>query len=264
MNPLKSMKRLVVNTPIEPVARKIHAVVTEVFLRANCYPQVQDHLRAKSGLEIGGPSHIFETKLPVYRHIQSLDNCVFAQETHWEGARGPGATFHFDQGKRTGANFITEGATLEGIADAAYDFVLSSHNLEHTANPIKALYNWKRVLKPHGFLLLVLPDKHRTFDYRRPVTSLEHMRDDYAQDMGEDDLTHVEEFVTLWDYKKFPIANSIAEHRERYRNNYQQRLLHHHVFDLKSATNLVKFAGWQVLATERLRPNHLILFSQKP
>jgi SAM-dependent methyltransferase len=264
MNPLKSMKRLVVNTPIEPIARKIHAVVTEVFLRANCYPLVRKNLSAKSGLEIGGPSHVFETKLPVYRHIQSLDNCVFAQETHWEGARGPGATFHFDQGKRTGTNFITEGFTLEGIADAAYDFVLSSHNLEHIANPIKALYNWKRVLKPHGFLLLVLPDKHRTFDCRRPVTSLEHMRDDYMQDMGEDDMTHVEEFVTLWDYKKFPIANSIAEHRERYRNNYQQRLLHHHVFDLKSATNLVKFAGWQVLATERLRPNHLILFSQKP
>ena len=57
--------------------------------------------------------------------------------------------------------------------------------------------------------------------------------------MGEDDITHVEEFVALWDYKKFPIANSIAEHRQRYRNNFQQRLLHHHVFDLKSATDLV-------------------------
>ena len=90
------------------------------------------------------------------------------------------------------------------------------------------------------------------------------MRNDYAQDMGEDDLTHVEEFVTLWDYKKFPIANSIAEHRERYRNNYRQRLLHHHVFDFKSATNLVRFAGWEVLVSERLRPNHLIVFSQKP
>ena len=109
----------------------------------------------------------------------------------------------------------------------------------------------------------MLPDKHRTFDYRRPVTSLDHMRDDYAQDMGEDDMTHVEEFVTLWDYKKFPIANSIAEHRERYRNNFQQRLLHHHVFDLKSAT-IWSGSGWQVLAAERSRPNHLILFLQLP
>jgi SAM-dependent methyltransferase len=264
MNPLKSMKGLVRNTPLDPVARKIHAFVAEVLLRANCYPLVRDHLSAKSGLEIGGPSHVFETNLPIYRHIQSLDNCVFAEVTHWEGPRASGATFHFDQGKRTGNNFIIEGSTLEGIADATYDFVLSSHNLEHIANPLKALLNWQRVLKPRGFLLLVLPDKHRTFDYRRPVTTLDHMRDDYARDMGEDDMTHVEEFVTLWDYKKFPIASSIAEHRERYRNNYQQRLLHHHVFDLKSAVDLAKACGWKVLAAERSRPNHLIVFLQKP
>jgi predicted SAM-dependent methyltransferase len=264
MNPLKSMKGLITDTPLEPVARKIYAFAKGVLRSAKCYPLVRKHLRDKSGLEVGGPSDVFETNLPIYRHIQSLDNCVFAEVTHWEGARAPGATFHFDQGRRTGNNFIAEGSTLECFTDASYDFVLSSHNLEHMANPIKALHNWKRVLKPSGFLLLVLPDKHRTFDYRRPVTTLGHMRDDYARDMGEDDMTHVEEFVTLWDYKKFPIASSIAEHRERYQNNYQQRLLHHHVFDLKSATDFVKDCNWQVLAAERARPNHLVLFLQKP
>ena len=136
----------------------------ERLFRANCYPLVRDHLSAKCRVEIGGPSHVLDSNLPIYRHVQSLDNCVFAEETHWEGQRASGATFHFDQGKRTGNNFITEGSTLEGIGDATYDFVLSSHNLEHIANPLKALQNWKRVLKPRGFLLLVLPDKHRTFD----------------------------------------------------------------------------------------------------
>lgn len=264
MNPLRSIKGLVLHTPLEPVARKVYAFAKGVVRRAKFYPLVRKHLSGKSGLEVGGPSDVFETNLPIYRDIQSLDNCVFAEVTHWEGARASGATFHFDQGKRTGNNFITEGSALEGIADATYDFVLSSHNLEHMANPIKALNNWKRVLKPRGFLLLVLPDKHRTFDYRRPVTTLEHMREDFARDMGEDDMTHVEEFVTFWDYKKYPIATSIAEHRERYRNNYQQRLLHHHVFDLTSAIHLVADCGWQVLAAERSRPNHLILFLQKP
>ena len=264
MNPLKTMKSLVSDTPAEPFARKIYAAAKGVLYRAKCYPLVRKHLSDKSGLEIGGPSPVFEINVPIYRCIQSLDNCVFAQVTHWEGERSSGATFRFDQDKRSGNNFITEGSTLEGIPDAGYDFVLSSHNLEHMANPIKALNNWKCVLKPRGFLLLVLPDKHRTFDYRRPVTTLEHMRDDYAHDMGEDDMTHVEEFVTLWDYKKYPIANSIAEHRERYRNNYHQRLLHHHVFDLKSATDFVKDCGWQILAAERSKPNHLILFLQKP
>jgi SAM-dependent methyltransferase len=264
MDLLKSLKGMVISTPLEPAARKIHAFVVGHLFRANCYPLVRDRLGGKCGVEIGGPSHLFDSNLPIYRHIQSLDNCVFSEVTHWEGLRASGATFHFDQGKRTGHNFITEGSTLEGIGDAKYDFVLSSHNLEHIANPIKALQNWKRVLKPRGLLLLVLPDKHRTFDYRRPLTTLDHLDEDYARDMGEDDMTHVEEFVTLWDYKKFPIANSIAEHRERYRNNCEQRLVHHHVFELKSAIGLVNHSGWQVLAAERLRPHHLILFLQKP
>ncbi|MCU1332887.1 MAG: class SAM-dependent methyltransferase [Candidatus Angelobacter sp.] len=264
MGLLKSVKTAVANTPLEPFARRLHSFVRNKVFRAYCYPLVRDHLRAKCGVEIGGPSHVFDTNLPVYRHIHSLDNCVFAEVTHWEGPRASGATFHFDQGKRTGNNFITEGSTLEGIGDFTYDFVLSSHNLEHIANPVKALQNWKRVLKPRGFLLLVLPDKHRTFDYRRPVTTLDHLYEDYARDTGEDDMTHVEEFVTLWDYKKFPIANSIAEHRERYRSNHQQRLVHHHVFELKSAIDLVTHSGWHVLAAEKLRPNHLILFLQKP
>jgi SAM-dependent methyltransferase len=260
---LKSAKGFVINTPLEPVARKIHAAVKGFLFKAKCYPMVRARLTGKCGVEIGGPSYVFDTNLPIYRHIQSLDNCVFAVETHWEGQRASGATFKFDRGKRTGNNFITEGSTLEGISDATYDFVLSSHNLEHIANPIKALQNWKRVLKPQGFLLVSLPDKHRTFDYLRPVTTLDHLREDYARDMGEQDMTHVEELVTLWDYKKFPIANSIAEHWDRYRDNYHQRLVHHHVFDLQSAVRLIDFAGFELLSKERCRPNHLILFAQK-
>jgi SAM-dependent methyltransferase len=258
-----SLKKMVVRTPVEPLARKVHATLRSLFFTAKCYPQAKQRLAGKCGIEIGGPSFVFTTNLPIYRHIQALDNCVFAEVTHWEGARGPGTTFQFDSGKRTGNNIIAEGATLQGIADEKYDFVLSSHNLEHIANPIKALHNWKRVLKPQGFLVLVLPDKHRTFDYLRPVTPLDHMKEDFARDMGEDDMTHVEELVTLWDYKKFPIAKSVAEHRERYRDNYHQRLVHHHVFDLPSAVALVNDCGFDVLSSERVRPNHLILFARK-
>ena len=259
-----SLKSLVVSTPVEPIARRVHAAVRSLLFTAKCYPLVRERLAGRSGLEVGGPSFVFTTNLPIYPHIQALDNCVFAEVTHWEGERASGATFQFDSGKRTGNNIIAEGATLQGISDERYDFVLSSHNLEHIANPIKAMQNWMRVLKPRGHLVLVLPDKHRTFDYLRPVTPLDHMKEDYARDMDEDDMTHVEELVTLWDYKKFPIAPSVDEHRERYRDNYRQRLVHHHVFDLSSAAAFVSACGFELLAQERGRPNHLILFAQKP
>lgn len=48
---------------------------------------------------------------------------------------------------------------LGGVADASFDFVYSSHVLEHVASPERALANWWRVLCPGGFLILYLPER---------------------------------------------------------------------------------------------------------
>lgn len=48
---------------------------------------------------------------------------------------------------------------LHTLPDAAFDFVYSSHVLEHLEQPEVALANWWRVLKPGGYLLLYIPDR---------------------------------------------------------------------------------------------------------
>lgn len=47
---------------------------------------------------------------------------------------------------------------LNGVKDATYDWVYSSHCLEHMVNVVEALGNWLRVLKPGGYLQVVVPD----------------------------------------------------------------------------------------------------------
>ncbi len=47
---------------------------------------------------------------------------------------------------------------LEIIQDSQFDFVYSSHTLEHMVSPRIALKNWWRVIKPGGYLILYLPD----------------------------------------------------------------------------------------------------------
>ena len=47
---------------------------------------------------------------------------------------------------------------LAGVPEANLDFVYSSHCLEHLLSVITALENWLRVLKPKGFLYVVVPD----------------------------------------------------------------------------------------------------------
>lgn len=48
---------------------------------------------------------------------------------------------------------------MNGIPAATFDFVYSSHCLEHVYFPVTALRNWWRILKPGGFLLLNIPHR---------------------------------------------------------------------------------------------------------
>jgi len=52
-----------------------------------------------------------------------------------------------------------DGMLLEGIEDESVDFVHSSHCLEHLGDPMEALVNWIRVLKPGGHIIFTVPDE---------------------------------------------------------------------------------------------------------
>ena len=56
---------------------------------------------------------------------------------------------------------LTEGDAefLEDVPDLTYNFVYSSHCLEHTNNPRNSIQSWLRVLKPGGHLIVVVPDE---------------------------------------------------------------------------------------------------------
>jgi SAM-dependent methyltransferase len=48
---------------------------------------------------------------------------------------------------------------LADVADGAYDFVHSSHCLEHLRDPREGIGNWFRVVKPEGYLIITVPDE---------------------------------------------------------------------------------------------------------
>jgi len=48
---------------------------------------------------------------------------------------------------------------LNGVEDGEYDFVHSSHCLEHIVDPQEALVNWFRVVRPGGHLIITVPDE---------------------------------------------------------------------------------------------------------
>jgi SAM-dependent methyltransferase len=48
---------------------------------------------------------------------------------------------------------------LANVADGTFDFLYSSHCLEHLRDPAAALRNWIRVVKPEGYLVVAVPDE---------------------------------------------------------------------------------------------------------
>lgn len=47
---------------------------------------------------------------------------------------------------------------MAGVPDASFDFVYSSHCLEHMVDVPATIHHWLRILKPGGYLYVVVPD----------------------------------------------------------------------------------------------------------
>jgi SAM-dependent methyltransferase len=211
--------------------------------------RIRESIEGKSGIEIGGPSYAFTTGgiVPIYRYISHLDHINFSGDTVW--------------GKHSEI-IIREGTDLHGLPDCAFDFVLSSHNLEHIANPVKALLEWKRVMKSGGSLILILPNYRFTFDHRRAPTTVAHMRDDYEKGVDETDLTHLPEILQLHDLSLDPQSGTAEQFRERSLKNFENRCLHHHVFNEHNSRELLEHAGFRVLLLDLVRPNNIVLLAR--
>jgi SAM-dependent methyltransferase len=218
------------------------------------------YICGKSGLEIGGPSEIFRKKsvLPVYDEIGSLDNCDFSKSNVWAKHS---ETFVFSPKKSPGQTLFCEGSALVDVGKSTYDVLLSAHNLEHFANPIKALKEWQRVLRPDGALILVLPNYRETFDHLREPTRVDHMFNDFEHGTGEDDLTHLPEILEKHDLRRDIEAGSQHDFQKRSLENFSNRCLHHHVFDENNSRELLSRVGFNVLRVDLALPFHICILA---
>ena len=234
-----------------------------MLVRKRCfgYEAMKSYLKGKSGLEFGGPSSIFTTDhlIPIYDIVHSIDNGNFAEETIWESRNN-----YLRFGPHFGKQLFAEACNVSEAADGSYDFVIASHVLEHVANPLRALQEWKRILRPSGTILVVLPHKTNTFDHRRPFTTFYHIRRDFESNVTEADLTHLEEILELHDIDWDPPAGTRGQFRERCLQNLSKRAMHHHVFSPELIVEMFGFLEMRVLNVAVERPYHIVVHAMKP
>ncbi len=69
------------------------------------------------------------------------------------------------------------GDHLPFFSDDEFDFIIHSNVFEHFANPLKAIQEWHRVIRPRGVLYLIVPDRRLWVpDRGKPATSSEAVR----------------------------------------------------------------------------------------
>lgn len=77
---------------------------------------------------------------------------------------------------------LSNGQTAEALPDGEFDYIFSSHCLEHLINPVAALEHWQTRLRVGGVLFLYLPHPHMT--YWRPQNCRKHLHQFWPKDIA--------------------------------------------------------------------------------
>lgn len=216
-------------------------------------------LDGKKGLEIGGPSQSFYD-LGIYNSPSSLDNVVLPDSST---PNNNIQLYNFYKKLIPGLEYNADVVDLSIFKEATYNFIFASHILERLVNPLKALKEITRIIKPKGLLILVLPWKQETGDHKREITQFSHLLEHYKDNRDETDVRdHLYDIICNYDVSKDPTVNSLGQLVERSLNHYENRELHVHVFDFELIKKCLEFFSYEIVDAQLVYPEHQIVLAK--
>ncbi len=177
----------------------------------------------KLGVEIGGPSNDVNV---IYENALSIDNVIFSKNTIWSSHNND---YNYYKNKK-GKVIINDAVNISLVKNEYYDFVFSSHSLEHIANPLKAVNEWLRVIKNCGYIIIIVPEKSCCFDHKRKYSDFSTLLTQYEKNVGEDDLSTLDEILMNHDLTMDTPAGDFENFKKRSLDNFNNRCLHHYVY----------------------------------
>jgi SAM-dependent methyltransferase len=143
---------------------------------------------------------IFEYRGNLYpEYLKNGNACQFIAATAAHFCKGDGLDVGAGKWPLPGAQPHDRQGKLDAmeLPHGAFDYIFSSHCLEHLTNPIAALEHWKTRLKPGGVLFLYLP--HPDMTYWQPQHCRKHLHTwapaqmaQIVEDLGFGDVIHGE------------------------------------------------------------------------
>jgi SAM-dependent methyltransferase len=195
-----------------------------------------------NALEIAGPTLLFtkDYKFSIYDIFPNIDNINLYNLKD---------SYKFTKNSDNNKLYNNTYSDIKDIKKE-YNIIINSHVIEHMANPINTLNEYKKVLSKNGYILSFIPNKSVFWDKTRETTSFEHLLNDFTSNKEEDDDTHVEENLSV--EHPFKLMN---EHPDRpngtfedlCNNNVNNRIMHHHCFDLDLVKKLHEHIGFETI-----------------
>jgi hypothetical protein len=211
---------------------------------------LREVLKGKSALEVGGPSELFKDGYPTVLYDIITPDFLIEKQSAEEGF---------------GQNLVTNNKVYYGdctekadwdSTNKSYELILSSHVLEHIANPIKFLKLAHE--KTSQFILTIVPLAALIWDKHRPITTIEHIMSDYTNNTSENDQTHLaDSYCPAHPWYKH------KDHSFKFFDNAKYRAIHHHVFDPPLIQTVHEKSGFQAIAVWITPPHHLVYFGRK-
>jgi hypothetical protein len=95
------------------------------------------------------------------------------------------------------------------------------------------------------------------------VTDFEHLKADFDNNTDEADETHFDEVISLHNIEKDAGVKTKDELIKRTRANYENRCVHHHVFDFELIKKMLQYAGFSIEIQQWVSPFNLVTVAKK-
>lgn len=137
------------------------------------------------GIDFLQPTEIYEYRGSRYPGYLKTGNAMrFIEPTAKQFCKGQGLDVGAGDWPLHGSMPIDlkRGSDALNLPEGEWNYIFSSHCLEHLGNTVEVLEHWKTRIKPGGVLFLYLP--HPDMHYWRPQNCRKHLHLFYPKDMA--------------------------------------------------------------------------------
>jgi SAM-dependent methyltransferase len=160
---------------------------------------VHRYLDGLNGVEIGAAAHN-DFGLDALNVDRYSDMSSVYKESEWEIC-----------GRKRAVDVVAPGDDLP-FEDDAFDFVFTSHVIEHFPDPIRALKEWLRVARK--YVVLIVPHRDRTFDSDRELTPVAEFARRHAEGFTTEEDAHwsvwtLQSFLAMCEHFGFRVVDAL-------------------------------------------------------